>query len=67
MPKQPPTWLTKLAPHLAKIKGADNALDRLWTTRRGDEVFVYNPTDEPESISINGKTLVSPPRTILLP
>jgi hypothetical protein len=57
-------WLRELAAELAGVRGVDDAIDGLWTCRRGEEVFVFNSTDQAVRKSIDAAEVEIAPRTI---
>ncbi len=57
-------WLRQLAPMLAGYTGVDGELDRLWTCRRGTEVFVFNSSSNAVTKQIDGTTAAIEPYTI---
>jgi hypothetical protein len=57
-------WLTDLAPMLKEIPGCDGKLDGLWTTRRGKQVMILNPGDQPIDTTIGEHTVTIEPHSI---
>jgi hypothetical protein len=58
------TWLKELATQLNGFKGVDEQLDKLWTCRRGKELFVFNSSDKPVETRLNGGSVAIAPYTI---
>jgi hypothetical protein len=58
------TWLKELATQLNGFKGVDGRLDKLWTCRRGKELFVFNSSDKPVETRLNGGSVAIAPYTI---
>jgi hypothetical protein len=59
-------WLKELSAQLAGLKGADGQLDKLWTCRRGKQVFVFNTSDKPVTTIIDGEPAAVSPHEIWL-
>jgi len=57
-------WLEELSVALAGCKGVEGQLDGLWTTRRGSQVVVLNPTDKPVETQIGGRLVKVDPGKI---
>jgi len=57
-------WLKELAGQIAGLKGVDGQLDKLWTCRRGGQVFVFNSSDQPVETRIDGEGIRVLPYTI---
>lgn len=57
-------WPKEMALHLAGYKGFEGQLDGLWTSRRGQEIFVFNSNDKPMETQINRQPVNLPPYSI---
>jgi hypothetical protein len=60
----PRHWRDELAERLKGLKGCDNRLDGIWTTRRGPQVFAFNSTSKPVITEIDGHAVAIAPFTI---
>jgi hypothetical protein len=47
-------WLNELSGQLGGLKGVDGQLDKLWTCRRGEQVFVLNTSDQAVETGMGG-------------
>jgi hypothetical protein len=57
-------WPKDIAIELVGYKGFEGTLDGLWTSRRGNEVFVFNSNDAAKETTIDGAATVIGPHTI---
>jgi hypothetical protein len=57
-------WLRELATELKDLKGVDGQLDGLWTCRRGQQVLVFNSTNQPQRTTVAGVAVDIAPHTI---
>jgi hypothetical protein len=57
-------WLKQLAPQLAGVRGADEAVDGLWSCRRGSELLLYNPTAAAVKRTVAGRDTIVEPNSI---
>lgn len=57
-------WLTELAKQLSSIPGVDGQLDGLWTSHRGSEVLLFNPTAKPIKTTVDHRDVEVAPYEI---
>lgn len=57
-------WPKEIVAELSRYEGFEGQLDGVWTSRRGQQTFVFNSTDKPVTKTISGQLATVPPYSI---
>jgi hypothetical protein len=58
------SWVKRILPHFAGLRGVDGKSDGLWTCRRGKQLFAFNYTKNPVKQTVGGVETEVAPRSL---